>query len=175
MTLVTIGVLQLVVTVHVTRLTRDGLVSSCQREVCGSMIKRAPIPACCRVTLRAVVTEIARNVVRVRCLLEIRLVALVTLCVRELIVSVDVARLACSGRMRTCQREVGRCMIERRWSPDGRRMALGAFVTEVRRHMVWTRRQLEIRRMALIAIGVLELIIVINVARLTGCRRVRPT
>jgi len=46
MALITIRVLQLIVAVYVTRLTRDGLMCTCQREVRGAMIEGAPSPAC---------------------------------------------------------------------------------------------------------------------------------
>lgn len=79
MALVTIRVLQLIVAIYVTCLAGNCLVCTCQREVRGAMIKGATSPACRRVTLFAVVTEIARNMVRVRCLLEIRLMALIAI------------------------------------------------------------------------------------------------
>ena len=131
MTLVTIRVLELVVSVYVTRLTRDSLVCTCQREVRGGMIEGAPSPACRRVTLCAVVAEIPGNMVRVRCLLKVRLVALVAISIHQLIVPVGMARLACRRCVRPCQWEEGRGVIERGWPPYCRRMALRAIVTEV--------------------------------------------
>ena len=131
MTLVTIRVQKLVVSVYVTRLTRDSLVCTCQREVRGGMIEGAPSPACRRVTLCAVVAEIPGNMVRIRCLLKVRLVALVAISIHQLIVPVGVARLACRRCVRPCQWEEGRGVIERGWPPYCHRMALRAIVTEV--------------------------------------------
>ena len=91
MTLVTICVLQLIVAIHVTCLASNRLVCTCQWEVRGAMIKGAPSPACRRVTLCAVVAEIPRNMVRVRCLLELCLMTLVALSVMQLVVAIHVA------------------------------------------------------------------------------------
>lgn len=52
-------------------------------------------------------------------------------------------------------------------------MTLGAIVTEVSGHMVWICRLLEIRRMTLIAVSVLNLIVAVHVARLARCCSVR--
>ena len=131
MTLVTIRVLQLIVTIHVTCLARNCLVRTRQGEVRGAMIEGATSPACRGVTLSAVVAEIPGNMVRVRCLLKVRLVALVAISIHQLIVPVGMARLACRRCVRPCQWEEGRGVIERGWPPYCRRMALRAIVTEV--------------------------------------------
>ena len=47
MTLVAIGVMQLVVAIHVARLARRRCVSTCQREGRRAMIKRRRTPSCC--------------------------------------------------------------------------------------------------------------------------------
>ena len=136
MTLVTIRVQKLVVSVYVTRLTRDSLVCTCQREVRGGMIEGAPSPACRRVTLCAVVAEIPGNMVRIRCLLKVRLVALVAISIHQLIVPVGVARLARRCGVRACEREIRTRVIERRRSPCRCCVALCAVVTEVACHVV---------------------------------------
>ena len=68
-------------------------------------------------TLRAIVTEVARHVVRVCRLLELRLMALVAIGVMQLVVPVHMARLACCCNVCTRQREERRAVIKRRWPP----------------------------------------------------------
>jgi len=119
------------------------------------------------------VAEIAGDMARVRCLLEIRLMALIAIGIHQLIVAVGVARLASRRRMRPRQWEAGRGVIERRWPPDCRRMTLGAIVAEVPGYVIRIRRLLEIRRMTLIAVSVLNLIVAVHVARLARCCSVR--
>jgi len=63
-------------------------------------------------TLRAIVTEVARNVVRVRCLLKFRRMTLVAIRVVQLVVAVHMARLARCRNVGTRQREERRVMVE---------------------------------------------------------------
>ena len=53
-------------------------------------------------TLRAIVTEVARHVIGVRRLLELRLMALVAIVVHQLVVPIRMARLALCCHMRAC-------------------------------------------------------------------------
>jgi hypothetical protein len=63
-------------------------------------------------TLRAIMAEVARNVIRVCRLLELRLMTLVAIRVGQLIVAIGVARLALCCRMSPRQREPRRAVIE---------------------------------------------------------------
>ena len=62
-------------------------------------------------------TEVARNVVRVRRLLELRLVTLETVSVLQLVVPARMARLALHGNVRPRQREPCRAVVKCRSSP----------------------------------------------------------
>ena len=71
-------------------------------------------------TLSAIVVEIARNVIRVCCLLELLLVALVAIIVYQLVVPVGMAGLTLRRYVSTRQRETCSIMIERCIAPVGR-------------------------------------------------------
>jgi len=72
------------------------------------------------VALRAIVTEVPRHVIRVRRLLELLLMALVTIRVMQLVVAIHMARLALLCDVRARQREGRRVMIECCIAPVGR-------------------------------------------------------
>jgi hypothetical protein len=118
--LIAIRVMQLVVPVYVTRLARCCNVSTCQREKRRVMIECCTAPVGCRVALRAIVAEVPRYVVRVSCLLELRLMALVAIRVHQLVVPVGMTVLTLSCNMSPGQREPGSIMIERCVTPVGR-------------------------------------------------------
>jgi hypothetical protein len=58
------------------------------------MVERGILPIRGRMALRAVVTEIACDVIRVCRLLELRLMTLVAVCIMQLVVAIHMARLA---------------------------------------------------------------------------------
>jgi hypothetical protein len=154
-TLVTIRIMQLVVAIYMARLTRCCNVGTRQREERRAVIKRRWLPHRCTVTLCAIVTEVPRHVVRIRCAVKVRRVTLVAIRVVQLVVPVDMARLARCRNVGTRQREKRCTVIKRRWLPDRCTVTLRAIVTEVARHVVRVRRLLELSRMALIAIRVM--------------------
>ena len=124
-------------------------------------------------TLRAIVTEIPRHVVRVCRLLELLLMALVAIRVMQLVVPIHVARLACCCNVGTCQREERCAVVECCRVPVRCRVTLRAIVTEVARHVVRVCRLLELLLMALEAIIVHQLIVPVRMARLALCAHVR--
>jgi hypothetical protein len=67
--------------------------------------------------LRTIVAEVPHHVVRIRCLLEVRRMTLVTIRVMQLVVPVHVARLAWRCCMSACQREERCVMVECRRTP----------------------------------------------------------
>jgi hypothetical protein len=71
------------------------------------------------VTLRAIVIKVPRNVIRVRRLLELLLMALVAIIVYQLVVPVGMAGLTLRRNMSTGQREPCSVMIERCIVPIG--------------------------------------------------------
>ncbi len=93
----------------------------------------------------AVLAEVARDMVRVRCFLEIAQVALGAVCKDQLVVAVRVACLALQRRMRSGQREVRCTVIERRRGPPAGRMACQAVVAELAGDMVGIGHLLVIR------------------------------
>ena len=164
MALVTICIDQLIIAVRMARLALDGNVCACQREARGIVIECRRSPVRRGVALRAIMVEVPRDVVRVRRPVEVRRMALIAIGVHQLVVPVGVACRALHGNMRTCQREARSTMIERRRVPVGRRMTLRAIMVEVTRDMVRVRRPLEIGLMALIAIGIHQLVVAVGVA-----------
>jgi hypothetical protein len=55
-------------------------------------------------------------------------------------------------------------VVEGRWLPCACRVAALAEMTEIRRCVVWIRRPLEIGLMTLVAVGIYELVVVVDVA-----------
>ncbi len=153
MTLVAVGVNKLIVTIHVTRLTLDRNVSAGQREPCCAVIERCTRPVRRRVTLGAIMTEVACYMVRIGCVCEIRLMTLIAIRVHKLVVAIHVTRLALDGNVRPRQWEPGRAMIERRRAPSRCRVALGTIMTEVSAGVVRVARLQELCLVTLIAIG----------------------
>ena len=133
------------------------------------MIERRRCPHCCRMARRAIVAEIARNMVRLKGKLVIRLVALIAIGVHELIVPVHVARLARCCDVHTGQLEVRQTVIEGCRIPGCCGMALCTVMTEIALDMVGRLHSNEVCLMALITIGVHKLIVPIQVARLALC------
>jgi hypothetical protein len=87
---------------------------------------------------------------------------LVAIDILQLVITIDMAGLAGRGNMSPRQREQRGTMIERRWSPHARTMALRAVVTEVRCNMIGIRRLLELCLMALITIDILQLVVAVD-------------
>jgi hypothetical protein len=68
-------------------------------------------------TLGAIVIEVPRHVVRVRCAVKVRRMTLVTIRVMQLVVPIHMARLARCCNVGTCQREERRVMVKCRTTP----------------------------------------------------------
>jgi hypothetical protein len=117
MALVTIAVHELIIVIHMARGTLSAHMCSGEWKPRCCVIKRGTVPVDGGMALRAIVAEIAGHVIRVRRLLKILLMALIAIRKHELIVTVDVTRLALRGNVRACQRKAGRGMIECRRSP----------------------------------------------------------
>lgn len=101
--------------------------------------------------LRAIVIEIPCHMIGIGRTGEIRLMALITLRIYELVVPIDVTCLTLYGNVGSCQREARRGMIEGRRLPRGCGVTLRAIVIEVSAHVAWIRRLLKLRLMTLIA------------------------
>ena len=76
------------------------------------MVERRRLPDRRVVALRTIMTKQSRDMVRVRCLLKLRLVTLVAIRVLQLIVTARMTRLTLHGHVCPRQREASRAMIE---------------------------------------------------------------
>ena len=103
------------------------------------MIERRRLPRNRRVTGLTVLTEIACDVIRVRCSGKIRGMALIAARIDELVIAIDVARLTWRRYVRAGQCELCRTVIECRRFPNIRRVTCLASVTESCCHVVWIR------------------------------------
>jgi hypothetical protein len=134
------------------------------------MIERCRLPRVLRVTLRAVVIELTRQVGRIGCRIEFRGMTIPARLKKSLELVIHVALVAGNGLVSTYQRERGCRMTECRRLPHRRGMAGSAVMVEVPYHMVRVRWLGELCCVAWVAVCVLELVIAICV---TGSARGR--
>ena len=134
------------------------------------MVHRVGRPDACAVTLRAIMREDLTDMIRVRHLLEVRLMTLIAVRVLQLVVAVDVAGLACQRYVRTCQWEIRCRVVEGRRLPCRRRMALCTRMAEVSRNMVRVCRAVEVRGVAIVACCREVLVLVVHMAAV-ACHR----
>jgi hypothetical protein len=111
----------------------------------------------------AMMAEKELHMVRVRRDLIVCLMALITVHIHELIVSVDVARLAGERNMCPGQWEIGQRVVKRRRRPSAGRVTLRAVVTEAAHNMIRVCRVVEIVRVAIVAHGRQSVIHVVHV------------
>jgi len=102
--------------------------------------------------------------IRVRNAVEVALVALVTVSINQVIVTVDMAGAAWLGLVRSGQRKLCGGVIKRRRRPCILRVAGLAVFGEVIRCMIRIGRVVIIRSVALVAIAVSQLVVATNVA-----------
>lgn len=107
----------LVHVVHMTLCARRSLVSSRQRKARIVVVERRRPPNCCGMAGATIMTKVPGNVVWVRRLRKLDLVALVTIVKHQLVVPVRVTALALRRDMCARQREVRCIMIERCRAP----------------------------------------------------------
>jgi hypothetical protein len=167
MTLDTSRVHQLVVVVHMACDAGLTGMKARQLELCRTVVKRRRPPCRRGVTHLTILTEAVGNVVRIRRLLKIRLVALSTARIHKLVISIRVTRQTWYTGMVTCQRELRQVVIETRRLPRRRCMTGLTILTEVVGNVVRIRRLLKIRLVALGTVGVNKLVVSIDMARLT--------
>ena len=127
------------------------------------MIERRIAPRDCVVTHGAIVTETSCDVVGICDSLELRLVALVTIDVHELVVVAGVTRLARKTRVRAGEGEIRLSVVERSPAPARCRVTHGTIVTEISGDVIRVGRAGEVIRMAVVAHGRQPLIAVIDV------------
>jgi hypothetical protein len=105
--------------------------------------------------LRAIMIEVSSHVIWIVGLLEISCMALITIRVVQLIVTIDVTGLTRRRGVRPCQSEQCVAVVERRRLPHRGVVTLCAIMIEVSGHMVWIVGLLKLGRVARIAIRVL--------------------
>jgi hypothetical protein len=117
-------------------------------------------------------TEVPRDMIRVRRSVEICLVATITISWQSLVLVVHMAirtrhGLVCADEWKWCA-----AVKECGWPPHGCVMTWGAVVIEVTQNVIWICWLRELRCMTRIAVCVCQLIIPTNMALLAQCRDV---
>jgi hypothetical protein len=112
MALIAISVRELVIPVHMTRLTLGCHVRSRERECCCAMIERRRHPGRRPVARLAIMAEVACDMVRIQDRLKICLMTLVAVGIDNLVVAIGMTRLAIGCHMRSCERKGRRAMVK---------------------------------------------------------------
>lgn len=136
MALVAIIVHKLIIAIHMAQLTLCGNMCTGQWKTCRAVAKCGSAPVGRGMALRTVMAVVAGTMVWVRCLLVLRLMALIAIVVHKLVVAVGVAQLALCRRVSTRQREVRGRVVKRSISPVRCRVALSTVMIEISRDMV---------------------------------------
>ncbi len=124
-------------------------------------------------TQDAVLAEIARDMVRIGCRLVIALMALIAVCIGQLVIPVPMARLAGQSDVFSGEGKTRRVMIKGGGLPCRCGVACLTCMRESTRHVVWLLRAGKILRMARITIRGQRGELVVDVARGTDDRLVR--
>ena len=152
MTLIAVLIRKSVVAVDVAGRACSRRVHSRQRKPRSRMSKSRRTPRRCRVTCRALMTELTRNMVRVRGPRICRCVTIPTGLRKSLILITRVALVARNSLMSPNQLKCGGRVTECRGLPDRRGMTRCAVMCKVARNVVRIGRLLELAHMTLIAI-----------------------
>ena len=107
--------------------------------------------------------ESGRHVIGIRRYRKICRVTRVTIRVHQLVVAIDMTRLARRGEMRSRESKPGRTMVERRWQPGRRRVTGFASMIQHSRHMIRIRRSGIVRGMTWVAVGIHQQVIAVRV------------
>jgi hypothetical protein len=118
--------------------------------------------------------EVACHVVRIRGSLEVGLMAIVARARQSDVLVVDMALSARNRLMRPSQRKLSRRVTEDGRPPRCGGVARLTVMAEIAQHVVRILRLLEITLMALVAVLKHDLVVAVNVARLTLQRCVGP-
>ena len=168
-----IGIGDIVVAVDVAGLAWFGPMRTLQRKHGRRMIEGRGLPGDDVVTFRAIVVKLRGCVIRLSSGGKISLVTLPAVGVIDVVVAIDVARLTRLGKVRTLQREFGRRMIEGRGFPCDDSVTLRAIMIELRSGVIGLLRGGKIRFVTLPTIGIGDVVIAVDVARLTRLRHMR--
>ncbi len=172
MTLVTVGIRELIIPVRMACLAIDRRMRSIEGEFCRVMVERRRLPCSRRVAGQTCMAEITGDMVRIRCAGEIGCVALVAICIDQCIVAVCMACLALECLVGPAEREFRRVVIERGCRPCRRRMACLACLGKISRRVVRIRRFLVVCQVTLGTSRIGERVIIICMTRLALLGRV---
>ena len=131
-----------------TQLARDRYVGSGQRELCGGVIERGPLPLDGGVTQAAILGKSRSDVIRIRGLVIVGRVARGTSHGGPRILACGVALLAGDRHMGSGQGKFGGAVVENRSLPLGGGVTCGAILAEAGRAVVRVGSLVEIRQMA---------------------------
>ncbi len=130
------------------RLALHADVRAGQRKFRRVMVERRRLPGRRRMARFARPAEILGKMVWIRRRVKIRIVTLIASRVRKIVVTVRVACLALHADVLAGQRKIRRAMVERRWLPGRRRMALCTVRRKTTLDVVWVCRPGKIRTVA---------------------------
>ncbi len=145
---------------------------TCQWEFRSAVIERGGLPGSGRMACRAVLAEVACNVIGIRRTREVSAVALIAIGEHQLIVVIYMTRVARRGHVSAGERKLRGTMVKRRRLPRSGRVTRLAVLTEIIGDVVRVRCTVEVSAVTLIAIGEYQLVIPVRVARLARRGRV---
>ena len=141
-----------------------------QRELRRIVVECSRLPRRRCVTLETRLRKSKGGMIGIGCARVIRSVTVDAIRRERRVLIVRVATVARNRPMRSRQREFRVVMGEYRRLPDRRGMAGLTLMTKSPRSVIRVRRSVEISHVTLVAIGIGELVIAIDVARLALCR-----
>ena len=172
-TLIAVRVRELIIPVRVAAITREACMRALQSEVRVGVIERRWTPRVLRMALRTGMRELIRDVIGILRLIEIRLMTLIAIDVREIVIPICMACVARLRLMRAQQWEVRVRVIERRWTPCVLTVTAQTIVRKLIRDVMRILCLVERVRVALPAIRVGHVIITGDVACITRLRLMR--
>jgi hypothetical protein len=161
-----VGKVVVVVDVAIGALARRHGMASRQREAGRVVIEGRIEPGTRAVALIAGLGEVSGNVVRIRRALKVFQVAGYARRARQIVVVVEVAvgTLPRRNRMQSRQGKPGRVVIEGRIEPGTGAVTLRTSLGKIRTHVVRIRGALEVLQVARYAVGIGQVVVVVDVA-----------
>lgn len=118
MALIAVGIDKLVITAYMARPATRYCMLTRQDKPCCCMVERGRLPGVCRVTLRAILGELCRDVIRICHLVEIRAVTGIAGGGNIRILVVDMTVCAGNGKVGAGERKIRSGVIEGGWPPS---------------------------------------------------------
>lgn len=173
MALIAVGELQAIIPIHVAALASRRCMCAFKRKIRCCMIEGRRLPRRYRVASRAIVRKTSFDVIGCDRTREVLLMTLIAIRIGQVVIPGDVTALARLIRMCSLQGELRRRMIEGRRFPCRDRVAGRAVMSKVPENMIGCRCCGEILLMALVTVGVLQIVIPGNVTCLARLNSVR--